>query len=108
VVVAGGRECGDPDLVCEDGFYCDEDRNCLAKKRLGRECSDAVPCEENLRCVLPEDAGPGVCTAKTRIGEDCESDEECAAGVCRQSVSSKICSNVILLDVGHPICEDFR
>ncbi len=108
VEVAGGRECDDPDEVCESGFYCDEERNCLAKKRLGRECSETIPCEDDLRCVVPADAGVGVCTAKTAVADECESDDECVSGICRQGASSLICAEVIVLDVGLDICEDFR
>ncbi len=108
VEISGGGRCNDDDEVCVAGFYCDEDRNCLALKEEGDECSDTVPCESDLNCVVAEDAGVGVCTPKIRTGRECETDWDCETGICRQGTSSKICAPIIPLDIDVEICDDFR
>ncbi len=108
VEVSGGERCNDENEVCVNGFYCDEDRDCLRLKDEGDECSETVPCQSGLNCVVAADAGVGVCTPKIRQGEECDVDTDCETGICRQATKSKICAPIIQLDIAVPICENFR
>lgn len=79
-IVAAGQGCANIGELCPQGTYCGPDANnvlaCLGKGRLGAPCSDAVPCQENLRCAA------GACAVQLDVGVDCSVDQDCATGFC--------------------------
>lgn len=102
-VVGGGEECSDADVVCAEGYFCDGN-NCLARRDVGRACSDDIPCREDLRCV--GDAGEKVCEARTPDGEACEEDDDCQSGICGRGTN--LCAARITLSDAEPVCNLFR
>jgi hypothetical protein len=105
----GGSSCDGEADVCEDGYYCDDEYNCLERQNAGELCSDAVPCAEGLNCELEPDAGAGICRAKMLRGEDgCEVDSDCATDICQSANNRSICSSEIILSQLEPICDDLR
>lgn len=104
-VVGGGEECSDEDVVCDQGFYCDGS-NCLAKKREDQECSDEIPCQEELKCAGA--AGSQVCEARLANGEECAIDDDCQSGICTEATDGNICSARIILSTAEPACTKFR
>lgn len=102
-VVGGGEECSGEDVVCGEGFYCDGE-NCLARRAVGRDCSEEIPCREELRCV--GEAGAQTCEERIADGEACESDEECQSGICGRGTN--LCAARITLSDAEPVCSLFR
>lgn len=104
-VVGGGEECSDPDVVCDQGFYCDGS-NCLARKREGQACSEETPCQEELKCAGEE--GAQVCETRLGNGKECATDDDCQSGICTQTADGNICSARIILSTAEPACSKFR
>lgn len=107
--VLGGNKCSDAASVCTDGFYCDG-KNCLAKSTVGDECSETSPCDEGSRCVIDGDAETGECEPKLVTGDDCETKEQCASGICDRNEDETVGLCVDFLELGRRVdmCEEFR
>jgi len=115
--VSGGISCSDPDVVCDDGFYCDG-AHCVESVGDGSDCSPSVPCKADFQCVtadgVPATAGSdggalsGTCRARKKIGEACARDDDCLSRICvpRINSSSGVCADQILLTPSEPICAD--
>ncbi|HEX2734453.1 MAG TPA: hypothetical protein VHM70_22750 [Polyangiaceae bacterium] len=111
--VTGGLPCDGADDVCAEGFYCadsDGEQNCLARKNAGKACSDTVPCAEGLKCEPAGDGGQGsLCKAKLAKNErGCETDSDCATGICLASKTASVCASFISLGPLEDICEDLH
>ncbi len=108
VVVSGGESCADPAEVCDVGFYCDPKvSHCLAKPKENEACSAAAPCAPDFYCT---DTDAGVCSAKTKNGQDCTLDEVCSGGFCvgvTADVSGK-CSSTLPLQITSAACDAYR
>jgi hypothetical protein len=79
--VKGGGRCSEDDSVCVEGFFCDGS-HCLEESPLNETCDAETPCAEGLRCIVETEGEPGKCEPKLEAGDECETDAECASGIC--------------------------
>ena len=107
--VGGGSKCSDAAAVCDSGFYCDG-KNCIAKSIIDEECTEDVPCDETSRCVMEADAETGNCEPKLGIGDDCETKDQCASGICDRNADEEVglCVEFLELDRRVDMCDEFR
>jgi hypothetical protein len=115
--VGGGISCSDPEVVCDDGFYCDGS-HCVEAVGEGATCSAGVPCKADFQCLtdagepvgIASDGGneSGSCTARKKIGEACNTSDDCLSRICAPRVNSNagVCADQILLTPSEPICVD--
>lgn len=115
--VGGGISCAEPDVVCDDGFYCDG-AHCVEEVEGGAPCSVAVPCKDGFQCVAPDgtpvgdgsDGGAvgGTCTPQKKTGGSCQRDADCLSRICAPRINSAsgVCTDQILLTPSEPICVD--
>jgi hypothetical protein len=115
--VAGGISCAAPDIVCDDGFYCDGS-HCVEEVGEGAQCSPSEPCKADYQCLTErgtpvagaEDGAveSGTCRARKKIGEACRTEDDCLSRICapRMNPASGVCAEQILLTPSEPICMD--
>jgi len=114
--VGGGISCADPDIVCDDGFYCDG-AHCVEDAAASGPCSAAVPCKDGFQCLsadgTPVDDGSdantaGTCAPLKKTGEACHHDADCLSRICAPRINSAsgVCADQILLTPSEPICVD--
>jgi hypothetical protein len=109
--IRGGLSCAAPDQVCEEGFYCNDERDCLGRQDAAETCSAIEPCAQGLKCSEVPDGGVGHCIAKLESGDEgCEVDSDCKTGICAagEGDDPNVCARNILLDAPKAICKDFR
>ncbi len=75
-VITPGQKCGEPQQVCEEGYYCGSDDACIVRPDADGDCSEIKPCVETALCT------DGVCVAKTDNGGTCTTAAECLGGFC--------------------------
>lgn len=112
----GGYECNEPQIVCEDGFYCDGE-NCLRQKENGAPCSLSMECREGMYCLLDSSssgeggagssAGEGTCVNKRQTGDDCDENQQCKDGSMCLLVGDDPgeCVEIVRLSRSEPICK---
>jgi hypothetical protein len=98
VLAGGGERCDDPEVVCDEGNYCDG-RNCLAVLEGGEACTSDAECGSDSRCIIGGD-GTGVCTPKLEAREQCTTDAECLSSFCM----SGRCRLEVVLSISEPLC----
>jgi hypothetical protein len=115
--VGGGISCADPDVTCEEGFYCDGS-HCVEAVGEGKSCSESVPCKPDFQCLTSAgtpvatsaDGGAesGACQARKEVGGACQTDADCVSRICAPRISSAsgVCAEEILLTPSEPICID--
>src|ERR1041385_8975564 len=115
--VSGGISCADPDVVCDDGFYCDGS-HCVEAVGSGASCSGGVPCKADFQCVTaggtPLDgsadggASSGTCAPLKKTGEAGGRDGDCVSRICAPRINSPsgVCAEQILLTPSESICID--
>lgn len=112
-IVGGGSKCSAPDAVCGVDFYCNGSY-CLEKAGVDDECSALVPCNDGSRCVYEGDAETGVCEPKLEIADECETNDQCASGICDRNQDEiedgKPGYCVEFLELGRRVdlCSEFR
>jgi len=74
--IAPGQNCGQPQQVCEEGYYCGSDDACIVRPGVDGDCSETKPCVETALCI------DAVCVAKTDNGGTCTEDGACVGGFC--------------------------
>ncbi|HVR20008.1 MAG TPA: hypothetical protein VMS65_09930 [Polyangiaceae bacterium] len=108
VPAGGGDSCLEPEVVCEDGFYCNGS-DCLRRKTLDTVCDSDAMCAAELRCDIPTGGSDGTCVERLGNGDPCTIDADCASGVCLGSTETdKICVSSVILTVRDPLCRDLR
>ncbi|HEY3497409.1 MAG TPA: hypothetical protein VGK73_22085, partial [Polyangiaceae bacterium] len=127
--VGGGDPCGDPDIVCDAGFYCNGE-NCI---RIGyvpndpdatecsadEDCKAADTCIDEIcvprctfnelcgaegRCRFEEGATEGYCAPLLAPGEGCSLDEECLSGFCHIGATTPQCREFVILTGESSLC----
>jgi hypothetical protein len=107
-VVDGGFDCSEPQLVCDDGFYCNTE-NCVAYRRLGATCSSDGECGPEAYCdIVPPDT-QNVCLARGDVGDPCQTGRECVSQICLELANGdSSCLNLVRLAPSEPLCDDLR
>jgi hypothetical protein len=111
--VSGGGKCSDANAVCGAEFYCNGS-NCIAKSITDEDCSADIPCSETTRCVMEEEAVVGQCEPKLEVGRDCETNEQCATGICDRNEDEVeddvpgVCVEFLELGRRVDMCREFR
>jgi hypothetical protein len=81
--VSGGRSCKDPKSVCEEGFYCDEEFDCIALPEEGDACSLERPCGGGFRCEIEPGTSEGLCVERLANNDPgCLADSDCKSNIC--------------------------
>ncbi len=106
-LVSGGNTCGQPQQVCDTGFYCNGS-NCIADAAQGASCGADVPCADGLGCEGT--AGSETCQSLGAVGSACASDAECASNICAiaSGASSGVCEDTVILSQIDPVCASLR
>jgi hypothetical protein len=108
VPAGGGDPCDDPEVVCDEGFYCDGE-NCLRRRVLDDACDSSEMCAADLQCVIAADATEGTCVPRFDIGEPCTADGECVSNICLgYTEAEKICLANVRLAALDPVCRELR
>ncbi len=108
IPAGGGDPCDDPEIVCDEGFYCDGE-NCLRRKVADDACDSSEMCASDLQCVIPSGATEGTCVPRFDTGDTCTTDGECVSGICLGlTETDKICVESIRLAVLDPLCRELR
>jgi hypothetical protein len=108
ISAGGGDPCDDPQVVCEEGFYCDGE-NCLRRRVLDDACDSTDMCAADLQCVVAADAAEGTCIPRFDVAEPCTADGECVSGICLGPTEpEKICIESIRLATFDPVCRELR
>jgi hypothetical protein len=110
--IQAGRQCGDPEDVCEDDFFCSMDY-CLARYDDEEPCTYSGQCNSHAFCnkdVANADGGSsdGVCEPRRAVDSPCTADEQCESGVCYEFANSQVCIDRLRLSRSEPICETLR
>lgn len=101
--IEAGRQCNDPEDVCESGFFCSMDY-CLARYDDEEECTYTGQCNREAFCN--ED---GLCQARFPVNDPCTADEQCDSGVCYEFASGEqVCINRLRLSRSEAICATLR
>jgi hypothetical protein len=113
--VGGGISCADPDVTCEEGFYCDG-AHCVEALGEGKSCSATAPCKSDFQCLTAAGVPPGAsdggveaatCQPLKKIGGACTTDADCLSRICAPRVNSTaVCAEEIVLTPSEPICID--
>lgn len=115
--VGGGISCTDPEVTCEEGFYCDGS-HCVEAVGEGETCSETVPCNPEFQCLTAAGtpvgtsadggASSGTCQARKKVGGACQTDADCLSRICAPRVNSAsgVCAEQILLTPSEPLCID--
>lgn len=108
-LVMPAEACDLPNQVCGEGNYCNGD-NCVVYKKVGRPCSGDYECTPEDRCVVPEAAEEGTCTARLGLSEVCSADADCSSHYCvRESGATEgECASKIRLSFSEPLCDDLK
>lgn len=103
--IEAGRDCSNPQDVCEDGFYCAMNMDyCIAQGSEDDDCTTSDECEDTTFCNAD-----GVCEAKRAVDSDCTASEQCLSGVCYEFVDGEqVCIDRLRLSRSEPICRDLR
>lgn len=114
-----GADCDPATEICESAAYCDQ---VMQVCRLRAEAGDAC-CENDPQLVVPVctprpcvstaycsgSSGSQICVAQGGVAAECETDAECGSGlICVEAVGGKICTAVVVLGTGTPVCETLR
>jgi len=107
-VIEAGRECTDPEDVCEDGFFCsmdvqDDMANCLAQRDEDSPCASAEECDDDTFCNAD-----GVCEARRGVDTACTANEQCQSDVCYEFADGPVCIDGLRLSRSESICETLR
>lgn len=101
-VVGAGLDCEAEQKTCEAGFFCNGD-NCVQARDPGEECTINEECGEEGFCNAD-----GECEERFAVGEPCEEDIQCEAGVCYAFEDETVCTDLIRLSRSEPVCDDLR
>jgi hypothetical protein len=104
VEAMGGQKCTAADVVCADGFYCDN-TNCLERPAEGETCSALILCKDGLKC----DTTTTKCVTKLGNGETCNADDDCQ-GYCNLNSDgiSGTCAAKVILAISSQTCDAFQ
>jgi len=101
LAVAVGESCTAPESECDTDHYCDyQGRHCVASVALNGDCSASVPCKSQYMCSA------GKCVAKLADAALCSTSDECASGLCLDSV--KRCATKETIAPLEPFCVAIR
>jgi len=103
-VVGGGDRCDDPEIVCEEGYYCDG-RNCVAVSLVDEPCTGDTMCEAGHTCVIATGETEGTCQPKLALRDPCTVDSECASNFCVDG-ATQTCREDVDLSLDTPFCAD--
>lgn len=103
-------QCNNAGDVCEKNTYCGSRgplKYCIEAEPEGNLCTDAVPCQDTLRCDgFQKPSTSGTCKKKIANGTDaCTADGECESGYCDST--TKKCVAGIAFAAGAGSCKDF-
>ncbi len=105
-----GDFCGNPGEVCDDASFCDATNpplKCNPRAAQGATCSDKVPCQKTLRCVIGAGTTMGQCLPLVNPGDPCSQDSDCpptnSPPYC--DPATKKCANEY--QAGTTACRDF-
>jgi hypothetical protein len=117
VATENGGDCTAVDTVCSDGYYCDATvLHCIEGKKEGAVCSASTPCGVGLRCADGDGTTlavtattDGTCVARGDVGKTCETDDQCATGICTPRANGGgVCSAKTVLSPSDPVCADLE
>ncbi len=102
-VAAGGQRCDEPQIVCEDGNYCDPDAGrCFEIASEGDDCQNDAMCGPDALCTIAADTPAGTCGPKLQPRDPCASDQQCESGFC----VNQTCRTSVDLSLDTPLCND--
>jgi hypothetical protein len=107
----GGQTCGAAGEACVAGFYCDG-AHCIESPAAGgtccitANCSPVITCQVADRCNGPE--GSQTCVARLPRLSNCTEDAECAANLFCSAATNGICTDLLVLNVNEPVCQNLR
>jgi hypothetical protein len=105
--VEGGFECAEPQQICEDGFYCNN-QNCISYRRLGASCTVDGECGPEAYCEVVPPAIDKTCVARAEVGEACSSARECLSEICLLAGDDPTCLTRVRLSPSEPLCGTLR
>lgn len=108
-VVGAAEECTGPKQVCAEGYYCND--NCVVYKKTDTGvCEGDYQCKPTDHCVpTPEDPDKSVCVERSITGEACQTDSDCASGICLpETETESVCVSTVRLSRNEPLCEALK
>jgi len=106
VEAGGGEQCDEPEVVCEEGFYCNGS-DCLIRRDETDACTGDAMCAAELRCDIATGETEGVCEARLSNGQACTGNDECASSICN-GATNKVCASNVVLTVESSLCDTLR
>jgi len=109
-VVQPSEACPNEADVCTKGYYCDaKSKTCNPKAAQGQPCySTITPCDDGLKC--PDSPFGSGCMTLAGPGESCNSDTDCAKGMCDKLQGSPEgnCTQTVTLSTLDSLCVGFQ
>lgn len=108
-IAAAGDECGAPNQLCKDGYYCNGE-NCVTRKKTGASCEGDYQCKATDYCLKESDAEAGTCELRADLSDPCSRDADCQSAYCAilSDETEGKCAATIRLGQAEPLCESLR